>query len=88
MLQIKTNFCFLFFVFVSTFCNRSVSQETYNPVFNPIKGFVNETEKPYRDELCLSGKWQFMPVYETDMAKFVKPVSFNWNAVPLKVPSP
>lgn len=64
------------------------AQQTYNHVFNPIKGFVNETEKPYRDELCLSGKWQFMPVYETDMAKFVKPSSFNWDAVPLKVPSP
>ena len=43
MLRIKTNFCFLFVLFACTFYNRSVAQEIYNPVFNPIKGFVNET---------------------------------------------
>lgn len=64
------------------------AQQTYNHVFNPISGFVNEVEKPFRDELCLNGKWQFMPVFETDMAKFTKPDSFNWEAVPIKVPSP
>ena len=37
---------------------------------NPVGSFVNKTEKPVRDELCLNGKWQFMPVYETDMTKF------------------
>ena len=88
MLRIKTIFCFLFFVFACVFCNRSVAQDTYKHVFNPMKGFVNETEKPYRDELCLNGKWQFMPVYENDLAKFIKPASFSWDSVQLKVPSP
>lgn len=64
------------------------AQQIYNQVFNPMRGFVNETEKPFREELCLNGKWQFMPVFETDMAKFVKPETFQWDAVPLKVPSP
>ena len=64
------------------------AQQTYSQVFNPMRGLVDETEKPFRDELCLNGQWQFMPVYETDMAKFVKPESFQWNIVPLKVPSP
>ena len=63
-------------------------QQPYNQVFNPMHSFVNETEKPFRDELSLNGKWQCMPVSETNMSKFVKPETFQWDAVPLKVPSP
>ena len=79
--------CLIIFAFCS-FLNNITAQQTYYHVFNPMGGFVNETEKPFRDELCLNGKWRFMPVVETDIAKFTKPVSFNWDAVPLKVPSP
>ncbi len=67
---------------------NTTAQQVYDQVFNPMEGFVHETEKPYRDELCLNGKWQFMPVYETDMTKFVKPDQFRWETVQLKVPSP
>lgn len=70
------------------FTKELKAQKAFNHVFNPMQGFVNETEKPFRDELCLNGKWQFMPVFETDMTKFVKPETFQWDAVPLKVPSP
>ncbi|AHW60589.1 glycosyl hydrolase family 2 [Draconibacterium orientale] len=63
-------------------------QYNYNHVFNPMKGFVDVTEKPLRDELILNGKWQFMPVFEKDIEKFIKPDNFNWENVPLKVPSP
>ena len=64
------------------------AQKKYDYVFNPMKGFVHESEKPYRDELSLNGKWQFMPVYENEIDQFKKPESFTWDAVPLKVPSP
>lgn len=64
------------------------AQQTFNHVFNPMGSMVNDAEKPFRDELCLNGKWQFMPVYETNIAKFVKPETFQWDAVPLKIPSP
>lgn len=70
------------------FMKGSIAQQTYNHTFNPSSGFVNQAERPCRDELCLNGKWQFMPVFETNMAKFVKPETFQWDAVPLKVPSP
>ncbi len=66
----------------------SNAQATYPHLFNPAHEMVHETEKPYRDELCLNGKWQFMPVYETDLTKFIKPEQFHWEAVPLKIPSP
>lgn len=64
------------------------AQQTFNHVFNPMGSMVDDAEKPSRDELCLNGKWQFMPVFETDMRKFVKPETFTWEPVPLKVPSP
>ena len=80
-------FCtFIFILFA--FGKRIHAQQVYNHVFNPIGGFVNDLEKPYRSELNLNGKWQFMPVYETNRNKFVKPEAFLWDAVPLKVPSP
>ncbi|MDP4276123.1 MAG: glycoside hydrolase family 2 TIM barrel-domain containing protein [Bacteroidota bacterium] len=49
---------------------------------------VHEIEKPYRNELCLNGKWQFMPVHETDLKKFQKPEWFEWDPVMIKIPSP
>lgn len=64
------------------------AQYQYNNVFNPMKGLVHESEKLNREELFLNGKWQFMPVFSDDLKKFVKPDSFSWDAVPLKVPSP
>ncbi len=64
------------------------AQEHYPHVFNPMNSMVNELEKPYRDEICLNGFWQFMPVYEIDMAKFQKPGTFSWDQIPIKIPSP
>jgi hypothetical protein len=82
-------FIFCTFFFILSMSGRVIyAQKTYNQVFNPMGGFVDEAEKPFRGELCLNGKWQFMPVYENDIAKFIKPATFNWEPVPLKVPSP
>lgn len=49
------------------FIKESKAQQTYSYIFNLIKGFVQESEKPYRDELCLNGKWQFMPAFINDI---------------------
>lgn len=70
------------------FTEKLEAQQTFNHVFNPMGSMVNDAEKPARGELCLNGTWQFMPVFETDMTKFVKPETFRWDSVPLKVPSP
>jgi len=80
------------------FCHLQAQQTTvantrhepliYPHVFNPLGGIVDDTEKPSRDALCLNGSWQFMPVYETDIAKFIKPQSFSWDNTPIKIPSP
>lgn len=63
----------------------SNTQAMYPLLFNPAQEMVYETEKLYRDELCLDSEWQFMPVYETDLAKFIKPEQFCGEAVPSKI---
>jgi Glycosyl hydrolases family 2, sugar binding domain/Glycosyl hydrolases family 2, TIM barrel domain/Glycosyl hydrolases family 2 len=67
---------------------KTNAQYKYNNVFNPMRGLVDQSEKPNRDELLLNGKWLFMPVFNDDLKQFNKPDNFNWDAVPLKVPSP
>ena len=64
------------------------AQVQYPHVFNPVSGIIDDTEKPARDAMCLNGSWQFMPVYETDMAKFVQPQDFRWDKTAIKIPSP
>jgi beta-galactosidase len=64
------------------------AQVQYPHVFNPVSSMINDSEKPARDALCLNGSWQFMPVYETDIAKFQKPQAFTWDATAIKIPSP
>lgn len=71
-----------------------VSQNTrFYRDFAPQEGLVKHVEKPLRDELCLNGQWQFMPVelsnnVSLDEIKFQKlPVS-SWDKTPIKIPSP
>ncbi|MDR2145202.1 MAG: glycoside hydrolase family 2 [Tannerella sp.] len=64
------------------------AQVEFPHIFNPAGGIIDNTEKPSRDAICLNGSWQFMPVYETDMAKFVKPQVFHWETTAIKIPSP
>ena len=30
--------------------------------FSPQEGLIKPVEKPYRDEICLNGSWQFQPM--------------------------
>lgn len=78
----------IMFVLVLLITGSISAQNKYNYVFNPVKGFVDETEKPWRDELNLNGRWQFMPMFENDIRKFKKPDQFSWDDIPLKIPSP
>jgi beta-galactosidase len=68
----------------------------YSGVFAPSESWVKPSEKPYRDDICLNGLWQFQPVQ--------LPVSFkqgvsaapslpdinenNWDNIPIRIPSP
>lgn len=45
-------------------CNLAM---VFSHVFAPSEGLVNRTEKPYRDEICLNGSWDFQAVYGPEM---------------------
>ena len=63
-------------------------QISYPAPFNPVKGLVHEVEQDQRQELCLNGKWEFMPVYNVEAADFAPPVQFLADPVAIKIPSP
>ena len=47
--------------------------------FAPSEGFTNRLEKPYRDEVCLNGSWNFQPGETCTGA---------WEDVRIRIPSP
>ncbi|MHA1454176.1 MAG: glycoside hydrolase family 2 protein, partial [Promethearchaeota archaeon] len=55
---------------------------------------IKEIQKPYRDEICLNGYWQFMPeaTPENILNESLVPKSIpsrdNWEETQIKVPSP
>ncbi|MDR1919781.1 MAG: glycoside hydrolase family 2 [Tannerellaceae bacterium] len=83
-------FLSLFFVclFVCAATKGQTEHANYPYPFNPIKGMVHEEEKPFRQELCLNGSWDFMPLYEQGADDFRLPASFRKEEVSIKIPSP
>lgn len=63
-------------------------QVKYPYRFNPEEGMVKAPEKPYRQELCLNGTWQFMPLFTRDTAALRLPSAFQWSDTPIRIPSP
>lgn len=61
--------------------------------FAPQEGLINKYEKPIRDELCLNGYWQFMPLnLPSELSLDIIPNEilpiYNWEETLIKVPSP
>lgn len=78
-------------------CQVAYSQQViYNSVFAPSEKLVKPAEKPYRQEICLNGLWQFQPVAlpasfreGTDPAPELPGLKEDgWDKVPVRVPSP
>jgi beta-galactosidase len=64
--------------------------------FAPLPGLVKNEEKPFREELCLNGSWQFQPLATPEgwtackdaPPGLTKPKADAWDATPIKIPSP
>jgi beta-galactosidase len=86
----------LFVAFCMVFvCERLSAQQTLFPDdFAPSEDFVKPQERPVRDGLCLNGLWHFAPVEKANqlpkekLTDPVMPVSFEWDAAAIKIPSP
>lgn len=63
-------------------------QVTYPYAFNPERGIVSSYEEPYREEVCLNGTWQFMPVFSRDTNDLRLQEKFKWSDIPIRIPSP
>lgn len=68
----------------------------YKDVFAPGQDWVQQGEKPFRQEICLNGNWQFQPVplpqqfkEGIDPAPPLPGASGNrWEKTPIRIPSP
>lgn len=85
----------LFFIlFAALFYSVTAQHVLFNHPFAPQQGLIPEIERPYREEICLNGSWQFMPVAvkkEISLEEIKNPVypeSPVWEKVAYKVPSP
>jgi beta-galactosidase len=63
---------------------------------SPAEGIFTPQEIPYREEICLNGKWDFQPVDipkgwqpNTGIApELIPPVADKWEKTQIKIPSP
>lgn len=63
--------------------------------FAPVSGLVLAMEKPFRQELCLNGRWQFQPVAapagwtagKDAPPVLTEPAANGWDTTPIKIPS-
>ncbi len=70
-------------------CGHSPAQGVkYDHRFNPLAGKITNAEEGMRSEICLNGRWDFMPVYKNSKADFALPAEFKADEVKIKIPSP
>lgn len=89
-----------FFYFLSgiiIYCSTAHSQGIkYNHNLSPAEGLIKPQESPYRQEICLNGRWEFQPV---DLPlnwmegtgippNLIQPVNDKWEKTKIKIPSP
>lgn len=68
----------------------------YSGVFAATGGIVQPSEKPYRQEICLNGRWKFQPFQvpadfmrgESTPPILSPPYENGWDVTPIKIPSP
>src|ERR1700748_2065634 len=68
----------------------------YHGNLSPAEGMVKPQEQPYRQELCLNGKWDFQPVPvpatwvdgKGIAPELTLPINDKWDNVSIKIPSP
>ncbi len=78
----------LFLLFCCDPYKNEFDYQYYPYAFSPLNGVVHSEELPYRSELCLNGRWSFMPVYSADASDLVRPSKYEWDSIRIKVPSP
>jgi beta-galactosidase len=76
--------------------SRAAQVKFERPFAPAAHGVVHESERPYREEICLNGRWDFqaVPVPSGYVRMTGKPPALPdpqpdaWDQVPIKIPSP
>jgi hypothetical protein len=76
-------------------CSKA-QHAVYKGIYAPTVDFVNDNEKPYRQDICLNGLWQFQPVALPDkFREGIDPIPMlpqikndAWDEVLIRIPSP
>ncbi len=72
------------------------AQTKFTRDFAPQEGLVTPAEKPYRNEVCLNGSWQFQPIAlpsgfeqgKSALPELAAPTESGWDKTPIRIPSP
>lgn len=73
---------------------NDLDRSYFERAFAPQEGLTKLIQKPFRDELCLNGYWQFMPIaisQEDLKEESIPDMLFEkdvWEDVDIKIPSP
>lgn len=86
------------FFFMAIDCAQPAEAQgvKFNHDFSPAEGIIKPQEKPYREEICLNGRWDFQPVaLPADWVpnkgvapELTAPEPGKWDATKIKIPSP
>lgn len=76
--------------------NLSAQEFIFNRDISPSEGWGTAQEKPYRQEICLNGRWDFQPVAVPEDWKYgmgippvlTDPSESGWENTKIKIPSP
>lgn len=77
--------------------NAAQASVEFSQTFAPTEGWVKSPEKPWRQDLCLNGTWQFQPMPLAGSSDVVKnrvprempaPKPDAWEKTPIRIPSP
>ncbi len=94
---IKRNLVLSAVLAVVPFGAARAEQVRFDRPFAPAaRGWVQESEQPFREEICLNGRWDFqaVPVPADFVRNVGKPPALTdpspsaWDAVSIKIPSP
>jgi beta-galactosidase len=84
--------------FLGIICIKAVDAQgvKFNRDLSPAEGLIKPQEKPFREEICLNGRWDFQPVAipanwvagKGIAPDLTEPDAEKWEGTKIKIPSP
>ncbi len=88
----------LIFVAIAYICNAQTADRRtiFSHDFSPAEGLVTPYERPFRDEICLNGKWEVQCIGlpsswrsgKGEAPELPYPQADKWDKTKIKIPSP